>query len=62
MRGGGPYVGLKQYDVTIKDYHAAIELDKSNQELYKKGVKAGLKTGKNKNAMSVHQRDEDQRR
>ena len=49
---GDAYVGLKQYDAAIKDYHAAIELDKSNQELYKKGVKAGLKTGKNKNAMA----------
>lgn len=49
---GDAYAGLEKYNEAINDYHAAIELDKSNQELYKKGVKAGLKTGQNKKAMA----------
>ena len=48
---GDAYYGLGQYESAIKDYHTAIGLNKSNEELYKKGVKAGLKMGKNKQAM-----------
>lgn len=48
---GDSYAGMKKYDEAIKDYHKAIELDSSNEDLYKKGVKAGLKTGDNMKAM-----------
>ena len=48
---GDAYVGLKKYPEAIDDYHTAIDLDKSNETLYKKGVKAGLKTGDNRKAM-----------
>lgn len=49
---GDAYVGMKKYDKAIADYHKAIEFDESNEKLYKKGVKIGLKTGDNRNAMS----------
>lgn len=49
---GDAYYKTKQYQEAVEDYHAAIALDKSNEELYKKGVKAGLKTGDNSKAMA----------
>ena len=45
------YMGLKKYNKAIKDYHRAIDNDQSNEKLYKKGVKAGMKTGNNRKAM-----------
>ena len=49
---GDAYAGMRKYYKAIADYHKALEFDESNVKLYKKGVRIGLKTGDNKNAMS----------
>ena len=49
---GDSYAGMKKYENAMTDYHKAIEIDGSNKDLYKKGVKAGVKAGDNKAAIS----------
>ena len=49
---GDSYAGMKKYQDAMTDYHKAIDLDGSNKDLYKKGVKAGVKAGDNKAAIS----------